>query len=76
MPSGIQISAAYNIAFTGGKYTQLGAGGFGIGNDPFSHVTGIGYGAENISVLDGYFTQSHGKFLNVRRHSSKRPSPH
>ncbi|KAH8764510.1 pectin lyase fold/virulence factor [Hyaloscypha sp. PMI_1271] len=65
MPSGIQISAAYNIAFTGGKYTQLGAGGFGIGNDPFSHVTGIGYGAENISVLDGYFTQVMGNSLTL-----------
>jgi len=65
MPSGIQISAAYNIAFTGGKYTQLGAGGFGIGNDPYSHVTGIGYGAENISVLDGYFTQVMGNSFTL-----------
>ena len=35
----------------------MGAGGFGIGNDPNAHVSGIGLGAKNVSVRDGYFTQ-------------------
>ena len=65
MPSGIQISAAYSISFIGGNYTQFGAGEFGIGNDPFSHVTGIGYGAENISILDRYFTQVMGNSFTL-----------
>lgn len=35
----------------------MGAGGFGIGNDPNAHVSGIGLGAKNITVSKGYFTQ-------------------
>jgi parallel beta-helix repeat protein len=57
IPGAIQVSAARNIHFKGGSYTQLGAGGFGIGNDPPSHITGVGYGAKNVSILEGYFTQ-------------------
>ena len=57
MPGAIQISAANNIAFSGGSYTQLGAGGFGIGNDPNAHITGVGLGASNVAITDGYFTQ-------------------
>lgn len=62
-PGAIQISASYNIAFTGGTYTQLGAGGFGIGNDPNAHVSGLGLGAKNISVSKGYFTQVMGNSI-------------
>ncbi|KAG4431325.1 hypothetical protein IFR05_013193 [Cadophora sp. M221] len=57
MPSGIQISAAKNISFTGGTFSQFGAGGIGIGNDPNAHLTGVGLGANNISITDSYFTQ-------------------
>ena len=34
MPSAIQVSAAKNIVFSGGSYTQLGGGGVGIGSCP------------------------------------------
>jgi len=63
MPSAIQISAARNIAFSGGSYTQLGGGGIGIGNDNNAHFTGIGLGAKNVSVTDGYFTQVMGNSI-------------
>jgi hypothetical protein len=57
MPSAIQIYAAQNISFTGGSYSQLGSGGFGIGNDPNAYASGLGLGAQSITVADGYFTQ-------------------
>jgi hypothetical protein len=65
MPSAIQISAAKNIVLSGGKYTQLGAGGIGIGNDANAHVTGIGLGASNVAVRDGYFTQVMGNSITA-----------
>ncbi|CZR50261.1 uncharacterized protein PAC_00133 [Phialocephala subalpina] len=63
MPSGIQISAANNIAFTNGNFSQFGAGGLGIGNDAEAHITGIGLGASNITVADSYFTQIMGNSI-------------
>ncbi|KAH8799447.1 hypothetical protein F5884DRAFT_863625 [Xylogone sp. PMI_703] len=65
MPSAIQVSAAERISFTGGSYTQLGAGGFGIGNDDNAHLTGIGLGANGVSVSDGYFTQVMGNSITA-----------
>ncbi|KAK3898052.1 pectin lyase [Staphylotrichum tortipilum] len=65
MPGAIQISAARNIVFSGGNYTQLGAGGFGIGNDANTHVSGTGLGASYITVADGYFTQAMGNSITV-----------
>ena len=63
IPSGIQISAAHNITFTNGNFSQFGAGGIGIGNDPNAHMTGIGLGASNIIVADSYFTQVMGNCI-------------
>jgi hypothetical protein len=57
MPSAVQVSAASNIAFTGGSYTQLGGGGVGIGNDANAHLSGVGLGASRVSVTDAYFSQ-------------------
>lgn len=65
MPSAIQISAASRINFTGGSYTQLGSGGFGIGNDDNAYLSGTGLGAESISVIDGYFTQVMGNSVTA-----------
>lgn len=65
MPSALQISAAHNISFTGGSYSQLGSGGFGIGNDANAHLTGIGLGAKDVSVRDGYFTQVMGNSVTA-----------
>ncbi|KAH8799146.1 hypothetical protein F5884DRAFT_135714 [Xylogone sp. PMI_703] len=65
MPGAIQISAAERISFTGGSYTQLGAGGFGIGNDDNAQLTGVGLGANGVSVSDGYFTQVMGNSITA-----------
>jgi len=67
MPSAIQISAAERISFTGGSYTQLGSGGFGIGNDNNAYLSGLGLGENNISVADGYFTQVKGTSITAGR---------
>lgn len=61
----MQVFAAERISFTGGSYTQLGSGGFGIGNDDNAYVSGPGLGAHNISVADGYFTQVMGNSITA-----------
>ncbi|PQE07322.1 pectin lyase fold virulence factor protein [Rutstroemia sp. NJR-2017a WRK4] len=63
MPSAIQVSAARDIRFDGGSYQQLGGGGFGIGNDHNAHLSGVGLGAKNVSVTNGYFTQVMGNSI-------------
>jgi hypothetical protein len=65
MQGAIQISAAKNIEFTGGNYTQMGGGGFGIGNDANAHDSGVGLGTSYIAVRDGYFSQVMGNSLTV-----------
>lgn len=65
MPSAIQVSAANNIVFTGGSYTQLGGGGVGIGNDANAHLSGVGLGASRVSVTDAYFTQIMGNSVTA-----------
>lgn len=65
MPGAVQVSAAHNIAFSGGNYTQLGGGGFGIGNDANAHSSGTGLGASYITVADGYFTQVMGNSITA-----------
>lgn len=65
MPSAIQISAAKNIVLSGGNYTQMGGGGIGLGNDANAHVTGVGLGANNVAVKDGYFTQVMGNSITA-----------
>lgn len=65
MPGAIQVSAAKNIAFLGGNYTQLGGGGFGIGNDANAHTSGVGLGASYVTVSDGYFTQVMGNSITA-----------
>lgn len=65
MPSAIQVSAAKNILFTGGNYTQFGAGGLGIGNDANAHLTGVGLGASYVTIEKGYFSQVMGNSITA-----------
>lgn len=73
MPSAIQVSAANNVEFSGGSYTQMGAGGLGIGNDNNAHMTGVGLGADHISISGGYFTQVMGNSITA---GGNRPDAH
>ncbi|KAH7393808.1 hypothetical protein DE146DRAFT_746577 [Phaeosphaeria sp. MPI-PUGE-AT-0046c] len=73
MQSAIQISAASNVVFTGGNFTQLGAGGVGIGNDANAHSTGVGLGASKIAIRDGFFSQVMGNSITA---GGVRPDAH
>jgi len=63
MPSAVQVSAASNIAFSGGSFTQLGGGGVGIGNDANAHLSGVGLGANHVSIADASFAQIMGNSI-------------
>jgi hypothetical protein len=65
MQSAVQISAASNVVFTGGNYTQMGAGGVGIGNDANAHATGVGLGATNVAIRDAFFSQIMGNSITA-----------
>lgn len=65
MQSAVQISAANNIHLLGGNYTQIGSGAIGIGNDANAHITGVGLGASNIFVKNGYFAQVMGNSITA-----------
>jgi hypothetical protein len=65
MQSAVQISAASNVLFTGGNFTQMGAGGVGIGNDANAHSTGVGLGASNVAIRDSFFSQVMGNSITA-----------
>jgi hypothetical protein len=65
MQSAVQISAASNVVFTGGNYTQMGAGGVGIGNDANAHASGVGLGATNVAIRDAFFSQIMGNSITA-----------
>lgn len=65
MPSAIQISAANNVFFTGGNFTQMGGGGVGIGNDANAHVSGVGLGASNVAIREAFFSQVMGNSITA-----------
>jgi hypothetical protein len=65
MQSAIQISAASNVLFTGGNFTQLGAGGVGIGNDANAHASGVGLGATNVAIREAFFSQVMGNSITA-----------
>ncbi|WP_405564723.1 right-handed parallel beta-helix repeat-containing protein [Streptomyces phaeochromogenes] len=60
MPAAVQVSAASHIGFTGNWFTQLGQVALGIGNDANAHATGVGLGADTISVSGNVFSQGAG----------------
>ncbi|MCX5599326.1 right-handed parallel beta-helix repeat-containing protein [Streptomyces phaeochromogenes] len=60
MPAAVQVSAASHISFTGNWFTQLGQVALGIGNDANAHATGVGLGADTISVSGNVFSQGAG----------------
>jgi hypothetical protein len=65
MPSAVQLSAAKNITISGANFTQLGAGGIGIGNDANAHLSGVGLGVSDIAVQDNYFSQVMGNSVTA-----------
>lgn len=60
MPAAVQVSAASHITFTGNRFTQLGQVALGIGNDANAHTSGVGLGADTVSVTGNTFAQDAG----------------
>jgi hypothetical protein len=57
MPAAVQVSAAKNISFVRDRFVDLGQVGLGIGNDPSAHASGVGLGANGITVTGCVFSQ-------------------
>jgi hypothetical protein len=65
MPAAVQVSAARNISFVRDRFTALGEVGLGIGNDASAHATGVGLGANGVSVTGCVFSQLAGGAIAV-----------
>ena len=57
MPAAVQVSAAKNISFVRDRFVDLGEVGLGIGNDASAHASGVGLGANGVSVTGCVFSQ-------------------
>jgi hypothetical protein len=57
VPGAVQVSAAQGIAFVRDRFVDLGSVGLGIGNDDNAHQSGVGLGANTISVTGCVFQQ-------------------
>lgn len=54
-PAAVQVSAAKNVSFTRNEFTHLGSKGLGIGMNDEAHASGVGLGAQNVSVVGNTF---------------------
>jgi hypothetical protein len=72
-PAAVQVSAADGITFRNNSFVNLGSVGLGIGNDANAHATGVGLGAQNVSVIGNTFTASAGGGIVV---GGVRPDSH
>jgi hypothetical protein len=72
-PGAVQVSAAEGITFEDNTFVNLGSIGLGVGNDANAHATGVGLGAQNISVIGNTFTESAGGGIVV---GGIRPNAH
>ena len=57
VPAAVQVSAAKNISFVRDRFVSLGQVGLGIGNESSAHATGVGLGANGVSVTGCVFSQ-------------------
>ncbi|WP_170317224.1 right-handed parallel beta-helix repeat-containing protein [Acrocarpospora corrugata] len=69
----IQVSAAQDITFAGSTFVNLGSVALGIGNDANAHATGVGLGAQKVSVIGSTFTANAGGGIMV---GGVRPGAH
>lgn len=56
MPASIQVAAAERITFENNVFAHLGQFALGIGNDSDANITGIGLGADDVTVTRCVFT--------------------
>lgn len=64
-PGAVQVSVAQRVGFYGGAVTCTGAAGLAIGNDDNAMLSGVGYGAQNVTVSGMSFTQTGGNAVQV-----------
>ncbi len=57
MPAAVQVSAATGITFADDQFVNLGQNALGIGNDANAHASGVGLGAQSVTVTGSVFTQ-------------------
>lgn len=57
MPAAVQVSAAKNISFVRDRFVDLGQAALGIGNDASAHASGVGLGANGVTVTGCVFSQ-------------------
>ncbi|MEL4319900.1 right-handed parallel beta-helix repeat-containing protein [Leifsonia sp. YIM 134122] len=65
VPAAVQVAAASKVAFEGNTFDQLGSVGLGIGMDPGSNASGVGYGVSDISVTGNTFSDLAGSGIVV-----------
>jgi Ricin-type beta-trefoil lectin domain-like/Putative Ig domain len=56
-PGAIQVSAASGVTFAGDTFSDLGSAALGIGEDADANTSGVGLGAQNITVANSTFSQ-------------------
>ena len=54
-PASVQVSAAKSVSFTLNEFTHLGSKGLGIGMNEEANSSGVGLGAQNVSVVGNTF---------------------
>lgn len=57
MPAAVQVSAARNVSFVRDRFVDLGQVALGIGNDASAHASGVGLGANGVTVTGCVFSQ-------------------
>jgi hypothetical protein len=57
VPGAVQVSAASGVTFAGDTFSDLGSAALGIGEDADANTSGVGLGAQNITVAHNTFSQ-------------------
>jgi len=62
-PASIQVSAAKDVSFTLNEFAHLGSKGLGIGMNDEAHASGVGLGAQHVSVVGNTFFDTAGSAI-------------
>ncbi len=65
VPGAIQVSAANGVTFGGDTFSDLGSAALGIGEDADANTSGVGLGAQNITVANNTFSQIAGTGIMI-----------
>ncbi|KRD09452.1 RICIN domain-containing protein [Streptomyces sp. Root264] len=65
MPAAVQVSAATDITLSENTFSELGQAGLGVGNDGVATASGVGLGANGVTVTGNTFTDIAGSGIQV-----------